>query len=236
MSNPQHEPTMEEILASIRKIISEDASDAAPAAPPGAIAEPVAVARQEPKSVPPTLTQPVPQPAEEVEVLELTDEVEEQPAPVMITPAPVKTAEPLSNDDVVFQDEEMPVASVTKPQAPKSQAIKPDSSGEQGLFRAHAQSAFDQALSTIEAATAVPEPPALSPQPLGEGPTLAAAFDRAVREAFDPILRNWLNENTADLILRIQPALAELLDKHLPDLLANAVRDEIARARARTGR
>ena len=25
MSNPQHEPTMEEILASIRKIISEDA-------------------------------------------------------------------------------------------------------------------------------------------------------------------------------------------------------------------
>ena len=38
MSSPQHEPTMEEILASIRKIISEDApEDAAPApaaAPP----------------------------------------------------------------------------------------------------------------------------------------------------------------------------------------------------------
>jgi cell pole-organizing protein PopZ len=28
-ANPQHEPTMEEILASIRKIISEDSSDAA---------------------------------------------------------------------------------------------------------------------------------------------------------------------------------------------------------------
>ena len=27
MSNPQHEPTMEEILASIRKIISEDAPE-----------------------------------------------------------------------------------------------------------------------------------------------------------------------------------------------------------------
>ena len=27
-SNPQHEPTMEEILASIRKIISEDSTEA----------------------------------------------------------------------------------------------------------------------------------------------------------------------------------------------------------------
>jgi len=35
MSNPQHEPTMEEILASIRKIISEDAPEA-PAASGGA--------------------------------------------------------------------------------------------------------------------------------------------------------------------------------------------------------
>ena len=32
MSSPQHEPTMEEILASIRKIISEDRPEAAPAA------------------------------------------------------------------------------------------------------------------------------------------------------------------------------------------------------------
>ncbi len=32
MSSPQHEPTMEEILASIRKIISEDNPEPAPAA------------------------------------------------------------------------------------------------------------------------------------------------------------------------------------------------------------
>ncbi len=36
MSSPQHEPTMEEILASIRKIISEDAPADAPAAPDNA--------------------------------------------------------------------------------------------------------------------------------------------------------------------------------------------------------
>ena len=236
MSNPQHEPTMEEILASIRKIISEDASDAEAASPPVAAAEPVAIARQDPRQEAKPAAPP-PQVAEE-EVLDLTDEVEEEPAPapVMITPAPVKVAEapPQDQDDVVFQEEEAvaPVASSTKPQAEK-----PVSAVEQGLFGANAQSAFDEAISSIEAATSAPE---VTATPLSsrafEGPTLAAAFDRAVREAFDPVLRDWLNQNTPDLITRIQPALAELLDKHLPDLLANAVREEIARAKARTGR
>ena len=41
MSNPQHEPTMEEILASIRKIISEDTPETAPEAPPQAPADPI---------------------------------------------------------------------------------------------------------------------------------------------------------------------------------------------------
>jgi len=83
MSSPQHEPTMEEILASIRKIISEDApADAAPAAD-----EPVAF-----------------QPQPQNDVLELTQEVVEapayQPAPVPVQPAPM--AEP---DDIVFQND-----------------------------------------------------------------------------------------------------------------------------------
>ncbi len=78
MSNPQHEPTMEEILASIRKIISEDSPDAVPAAEatPAAPA-PVAAA-------PPPAPAPEPAPFVQEDVLELTQEVEEpmpQPAP-----------------------------------------------------------------------------------------------------------------------------------------------------------
>jgi hypothetical protein len=58
-SNPQHEPTMEEILASIRKIISEDSTEApAPEAAPAAKA-----------------------PEPENDVLELTQEIEAAPAP-----------------------------------------------------------------------------------------------------------------------------------------------------------
>ena len=81
MSSPQHEPTMEEILASIRKIISEDAPADAPA-PAGE----------------PAPFQPQP------DVLELTQEVMEAPAPqpVPMQPAPMAMAEP---DDIVFQND-----------------------------------------------------------------------------------------------------------------------------------
>jgi cell pole-organizing protein PopZ len=85
MSNPQHEPTMEEILASIRKIISEDApeggapvAEAAPAPPP-----------------PPAQPQAAPAPAHD-DILELTQEVEivsPDPSPVL-TPA----------EDIVFEN------------------------------------------------------------------------------------------------------------------------------------
>ena len=42
MENPQPEPSMEEILASIRRIISEDEEDSAPAAPKPAAVRPAA--------------------------------------------------------------------------------------------------------------------------------------------------------------------------------------------------
>src|SRR5689334_2041494 len=83
--NPQHEPTMEEILASIRKIISEDQPDAAkPAAQPiqvrAAAAQTSAVAA-------------------ESDVLELTEEVHEE---VALPPQP-DIESPLEND-IAFEN------------------------------------------------------------------------------------------------------------------------------------
>jgi len=80
MSDPQHEPTMEEILASIRKIISEDGPET-PAAPSQASA-------------------PAPAPVEEPDVLELTQVVAAPPAPVPV-PAPAPLPEP--QNDIVFE-------------------------------------------------------------------------------------------------------------------------------------
>lgn len=84
MADAQHEPTMEEILASIRKIISEDTPEGAPAAP----------APEQPAA---------PEPVHD-DVLELTQEVEAPytppppPEPVIQAPPPPAPAE-----DVVFE-------------------------------------------------------------------------------------------------------------------------------------
>jgi cell pole-organizing protein PopZ len=79
MSDPQHEPTMEEILASIRKIISEDAPEG------GAPAE-----------VAPEASAPV----HHDDVLELTQEA---PAPIS-APQPIHTPAPQPVEDIVFEN------------------------------------------------------------------------------------------------------------------------------------
>lgn len=112
------EPTMEEILASIRRIISEDEAPAAEAAPePEEIAEapaPVAEikAAPEPEPAPPP-------PAAKEEVLELTQRVE----PKASAPAPAPA--PPSMGDLDFSDADVPAAA--PPVAPrKSESLVSD--------------------------------------------------------------------------------------------------------------
>jgi cell pole-organizing protein PopZ len=79
MSEPNQEPTMEEILASIRRIISEDEATApeAEAAPaPAAAAPPPSAPEPEPEPAPEPEPEPVAAAAEEDDVLELTQRVE----------------------------------------------------------------------------------------------------------------------------------------------------------------
>jgi hypothetical protein len=84
MSNPQHEPTMEEILASIRKIISEDAPEGA---------APAAAAAPEPAPAPAAAAPaPPPPPPVHDDVLELTQEIE------------VAAPEPAPAEDIVFEN------------------------------------------------------------------------------------------------------------------------------------
>jgi cell pole-organizing protein PopZ len=85
-ANPQHEPTMEEILASIRKIISEDQTE------PEKSAAPASAAAAEPAA--PAL--PV-----EVDVLELTEEVREE-----ISEPPAPEPVPLIENDIAFESVE----------------------------------------------------------------------------------------------------------------------------------
>ncbi|HLJ20675.1 MAG TPA: DUF2497 domain-containing protein [Stellaceae bacterium] len=78
-SKGQHEPSMEEILASIRRIIAEDGEQ--PPATPGATPAPVAA------------PQPAPA-AKSEEILELTEVVEEHPPEPPPAPEPPKPEPP----------------------------------------------------------------------------------------------------------------------------------------------
>ena len=205
MSNPQHEPTMEEILASIRKIISEDSPEAAAPAP-------VAAA---PASAP--APAPAPAPVQPDDVLELTD--------VAPDPEPAKAAppEPAPEQDVVFATVEEP-----KP-APAPPAPAPSSDG---IFSDHTRKAMEDTFASIPA---IPQPeskPRPAPADVfgpSHGPTLESVFEKAVSESFEPVLRKYLADNAAGIIEGMKPVIREWMDEHFPALLEGAVRAEAER-------
>ena len=184
MSDPQHEPTMEEILASIRKIISEDTP--APAAPPPAA--------------------PPPAPVEEPDVLELTQVV--SPPPPQSAPEPV--------NDIVFE--------TVAPAAPAAAPVS-------DIFSDHTRKAVDDAFASIpdEEPEPAPAPRPAAPIAPVDGSTVENVFERAVRESFEPVLKQYLSDNDAAVIERMKPLIREWMDEHFPPLLEGAVRAEVER-------
>jgi len=199
MSNPQHEPTMEEILASIRKIISEDTPEAAPAAPEAPPPPPAPVAAQ---------------PVHE-DVLELTQEVEAAaPAPAPVAPpapAPVPQPAPAPAEEIVFQN----VAP-----APEHSDIFSDQT------RKAMEDTFN---SIPDEEEPVAQPRSSAPIAPVDGSTVESVFERAVRESFEPVLQKYLSDNSAAVIDRMKPLIREWMDEHFPPLLEGAVRAEVER-------
>jgi len=190
-SAPQHEPTMEEILASIRKIISEDSSEQ------------------------PAVSKTGPEPAEDTDVLELTQEITlneptTEPEPVVLVAAPIEDA-PL-DDDVVFEEIEEP----TMNQATAS---------DEGIFSDKTRSALDDAFAGLDE-----QAPAGAPSyaPPG-GSSVEAVFERAVRSGFEPLLREHLDANTNAIIETMKPLIREWIYNCIGELftgLAKAVHSD----------
>jgi cell pole-organizing protein PopZ len=206
-SSPQHEPTMEEILASIRKIISEDSTEAAPpeTAAPAPVAAPAA---------PAPAPEPAPAPAAkaiEEDVLELTDEVPE-PTPAPATPEPV--------EEVVFQTiEETSV-----------------SASGSDIFSDKTRAAIDDAFNKLDSEEEVAAEPASAPMASTfrstsvDGNSVEAVFERAVRDAVGPHIDQWMSAQKNELLAGMKPLIREWMDEHFPSILEGAVREEVARA------
>ena len=183
------EPTMEEILASIRRIISEDEAPAETAAAPAAPSEPEATPVVETFSAEAVVEAPVEvaAPAEaavEEDVLELTDRYETT-APASIGDLDVlETADEPFPEDPYQPQVEQPAAPV-----PAYDSLVGDSAA------ASAASAF----AGLAASFKKPEPTAAAPtneMPFVSGNTVEAM----VAEMLRPMLKDWLDANLPGIV------------------------------------
>ncbi len=215
------EPSMEEILASIRRIISDE-----PAKPEIAKPQPAAAANA-PAPTPAAPTPPVaaapPPPIDDDEVMELK--------PKARTPEPsLSTDDPVGND-VSFVDP-------APPGPPKLH------DGGVATAPALAREAFEQpvSLAAPEALSAATPPPASLAPPAPHPPAerlLSAEADRAASAAFASLANTVLSKNarTLDDLMQdmLRPMVKQWLDDNLPIVVERLVRAEIERV-ARGGR
>ena len=165
------EPTMEEILASIRRIISEDDAPAAAEAEPAAVAdEPPAALAEEPAPPPP------PEPVaieEDDDILELT---EPEPAP-----APAQTM-----GDIEVFPRSQPEPEPEPEPAPAFSAPVFDDAEEDSLISPPAASQAASAFSQLSRTVSMPS----------EGRSL----EDVVREMLRPMLMDWLHTHLSGIV------------------------------------
>jgi cell pole-organizing protein PopZ len=205
---------MEEILASIRKIISEDSTEAQPA--------------------------PAAAPAE-ADVLELTQEIRDEPPappPVIATmPPPIAAPELVPamdapelkpENNIVFQS----IEEVAVSEAPAM------TSAHEGIFSDKTRRAMEDSFASIQAPPKTEAAPAAASveyaPPLADGASVQVVFEKAVRDGFGPVLHQWLGDHSDAVVEKLKPLVREWMDQHFPALLEGAVRAEVERvARAR---
>jgi uncharacterized protein len=198
------EPSMEEILASIRKIIADDTGDAATAAKP--VAPPLAVVPPQPKAE----TKPVAFTHEDDDILDLPpsarkvapDLLSDDPvpldlhfadeAPVIVAPVilPPPVAEP-----VVVPPPPEPVQVAPPPPEPAPVFLPPPPANEQAKLMSDqtdeaARLAFGTLANTV----------------LGGQ---SRSIDDVVREMLKPMIRTWLDDNLPTMVERLVKAEIE---------------------------
>ncbi len=196
MSGEQQEPSMEEILASIRRIISEDPQPAEAAPPP---ADPLADFEPTPAAA------AAPPPVEEDPFASFeptpvfTPEPAPQPEPVVddvfdLTPAMRLEPEPEPEPEII------PQPYYRAPEPEPAPALQPEE--EDRLMSAATEAAAASALAGLVV------PKIMSSTGL-EGLTV----ESIVRELLRPMLREWMDNNLPTLVERLVEAEIERLSR-----------------------
>jgi len=201
------EPSMEEILASIRRIIADDDGKPAPRPEPPKAAAPLQPAPPPPKpaaSPPPTpaseidaliaSSEPEPEPEEPEPTSDILDLTESMAAPAMPAEAPgFRTID--AQPDVMFADS----------------SLEPEPLYRNGDGRREEPSSINERLLSGEAAAAVDSAfSSLAQTVLVQN---ARTLEDLVREMLRPMLKSWLDNNLPGLVERLVRAEIERVSR-----------------------
>lgn len=212
-SSPQSDPSMDEILASIRRIIAEEEGDsAAPTPQAPQPAAPAEAAAEESEENVLELTEEV-EVEDEDEILTLSEEIieeERQPSEQEVVepeiveqpvaePEPEELLEPEPEEQLEAEPEEQPAALASEREsAPTKLSLMSEETERRAL----------EALRAAMAQGAREPEPVQEPEP---SPAVAPELDEEqLKAVMAPMVREWLDEN-------------------LPNLVERVVRDEVAR-------
>jgi cell pole-organizing protein PopZ len=214
------EPSMEEILASIRRIIADDDANKTaprPAEPPPQAAAPAPAARpapppQAPPPAPPQpsldeaeAADPEPEPMAEVEdqasdILDLTEQMAAPMPQPMPSPKSASQFRTIDGSFDVSYDEEKPA-----PQMPEAHAPLPS---EDNPYRGEARS--NQLLSSVTSAAVDSAFNTLAQTVLVQN---ARTLEDLVREMLRPMLKAWLDDNLPGMVERLVRAEIERVSR-----------------------
>ena len=218
------EPSMEEILASIRRIIADD--EARPAAAEKA-ASPAAIKPAVMKDIPPSAIAPAPKPV--------------APKPAPPPPAPEPAAASNNQDDIdamlASLDAATPEADI-RPAQPEPDVF--ELTDEMALPAPPPAAAFNkiEPADDIEFTSPKARQPAYEPPPIQSEPApvqqiLSRSTVSAVESAFNSLANTVLSNNARtleDLVKEmLRPMLKSWLDDNLPGLVERIVKAEIER-------
>jgi cell pole-organizing protein PopZ len=221
------EPSMEEILASIRRIIADDDAKPAAAAQPA----PPAPEPPPPPTPPPRQAAPIPPPPPP------------PAAPVAARAEPVQSLEQDSIDDILQDDgrvepttlasEPVDVIDLTESMVAPTPPVAAPAAASFQTIDGEPDVVFRDVEPAPELTKAAPEPPRPIPEPAFERPLLSGVTRAAVDSAFNSLAHTVLVQNARtleDLVREmLRPLLKGWLDDNLPGIVERLVRAEIER-------
>jgi cell pole-organizing protein PopZ len=193
----QQEPTMEEILASIRRIISEDGEEGGEKPAPKA-AEPPAAAAAPATDAPVTASPAAAAPADDV--LELTQMVADDGSVVSLAGAPAQ-------DDIAVEDDE-PLAIEPRPSFGPAMGgdLPPPLDDEDDWAAPPLPASPGEGLLSPDAAALANAAFQRVGSLLTSGPGGPQTVEDLVRELLKPMLKAWLDENLPPMVERMVAA------------------------------